>query len=165
MTYTDVNQHDCCNGPRPEDAHAADRPPPYPHAATHLTNNDRLRWKTDGRPPANGPPTTAPQQRRHSASTPARGPPRTPTPRPSPQPPPPPTQRKGQVSHQVPITEQNWDSIGSAWRPLRSVTQVPEGQVKLDTSCVTAGHIRCPQCTVPRNGHGCQARRKTVTSS
>ena len=49
MTYTAVNPHACCNGPLPKDAHAAHaaaRPPPHPHAAPHLTNNDRLRWKT-----------------------------------------------------------------------------------------------------------------------
>ena len=103
MAYTAVNPHACCNWPRPEDAHAAARSPPHPHASPHLTNNDRLRWKTDGRPPANGPPTATPQQRRHSPSTPARGPPRPPTPRPSPQPTPPPSQSQGQV----PITEQN----------------------------------------------------------
>ena len=80
-SYTAVNPHACCNWPRPEDAHAAARLPPHPHASPHLTNNDGLRWKTDGRPPANGPPTTAPQQRRHSPSTPARGPSRPPTPR------------------------------------------------------------------------------------
>jgi len=57
MTYTAVNPHACCNWPRPEDAHATTRPPPHPHASPHLTNNDRLRWKTDGRPPTNGPPT------------------------------------------------------------------------------------------------------------
>jgi hypothetical protein len=104
MTYTAVNPHACCNRPRPEDAHAAARSPPHPHASPHLTNSDGLRWKTDGRPPANGPPTETPQQRRHSPSTPARGPPRPPTPRPSPQPPPPPSQSQGQV----PITEQNF---------------------------------------------------------
>jgi hypothetical protein len=71
MTYTAVNPHACCNGPRPEDAHAVARPPPHRYALTHLSNNDRLRWKTDGRPPANGPPTTAPQQRRHRPSSPA----------------------------------------------------------------------------------------------
>jgi hypothetical protein len=71
MTYTAVNPHACCNWPRPEDAHATARPPPHPHASPHLTNNDGLRWKTDGRPPANGPPTTASQQRRHCPSTPA----------------------------------------------------------------------------------------------
>jgi hypothetical protein len=91
MTYTVVNPHACCNWPRPEDTHADARPPPHPHASPHLTNNDGLRWKTDGRPPANGPPTATPQQRRHSPSTPARGPPRPPTPRPSPQPTPPPS--------------------------------------------------------------------------
>jgi hypothetical protein len=81
MTYTAVNPHACCNRPRPEyteDAHAAARPPPHPHASPHLTNSDGLCWKTDGRPPANGPPTATPQQRRHSPSTPARGPPRPP---------------------------------------------------------------------------------------
>jgi hypothetical protein len=104
MTYTAVNPHACCNWPRPEDAHAAARPPPHPHASPHLTNNDGLRWKTDGLPPTNGPPTATPQQRRHSPSTPARGPPRPPTPRPTPQPPPPPNQSQGQV----PITEQNF---------------------------------------------------------
>jgi hypothetical protein len=93
-----------CNWPRPEDAHAAARPPPHPHASLHLTNNDGLRWKTDGRPPANGPPTTVPPQKRHSPSTQARGPPRPPTPRPSPQLPPPSSQSQGQV----PITEQNF---------------------------------------------------------
>jgi hypothetical protein len=110
MTYTAVNPHACCNRPRPEDAHAAARSPPHPHASPHLTNSDGLRWKTDGRPPANGPPTETPQQRRHSPSTPARGPPRPPTPRPSPQPPPPPSQSQGQV----PITEQK-----SLYRCLR----------------------------------------------
>jgi hypothetical protein len=95
MTYTAVNLHSCCNWPRPEDAHDTARPPPHPHASTHLTNNDGLRWKTDGRPPANGPPTATPQQRLHSPSTPARGPPRPPTPRPSPQQPTPPSQSNG----------------------------------------------------------------------
>jgi hypothetical protein len=57
MTYTAVNPHACCNRPRPEDAHAAARSPPHPHASPHLTNSYGLRWKTDGRPPANGPPT------------------------------------------------------------------------------------------------------------
>jgi hypothetical protein len=104
MTYTTVNPHACCNRPRPEDAHAAARPPQHPHASPHLTNSDGLRWKTDGRPPANGPPTATLQQRRHSPSTPARGPPRPPTPRPSPQQQPPPSQSQGQV----PITEQNF---------------------------------------------------------
>ena len=94
MTYTAVNPHACCNWPRPEDAHTAARPPQrllnqvpinniislHPHASPHLTNNDGLRWKTDGQPPVNGPPTTAPQQRRHSPSTPARGLPRPPIP-------------------------------------------------------------------------------------
>jgi hypothetical protein len=61
MTYTTVNPHACCNRPRPEDAHTAARPPPNPHASPHLTNSDGLRWKTDGRPPANGPPTATPQ--------------------------------------------------------------------------------------------------------
>jgi hypothetical protein len=56
MTYTAVNPHVCCNGPHQEDAHAVASPPPHPHASSHLTNNDRLRWKTDGLPPANGPP-------------------------------------------------------------------------------------------------------------
>ncbi len=32
MTYTAVNPHACCNWPRPEDAHAAARSPPHPHA-------------------------------------------------------------------------------------------------------------------------------------
>ncbi len=109
MTYTAVNPHACCNWPRPEDAHAAACSPPHPHASPHLTNNDGLRWKTDGRPPANGPPTATPQQRRHSPSTPARGQPRPPTPRPSPQPTPPPSQSQGQV----PITEQNLKSGGA----------------------------------------------------
>jgi hypothetical protein len=59
MTYTAVNPHACCNGPRPEDAYAAARPPPHSQAAPHFTNNDRLRWKTDCRPPANAPHTTA----------------------------------------------------------------------------------------------------------
>ena len=104
MTYTAVNPHACCNWPRPEDAHAAARSPPHPHASPHLTNNGGLRWKTDGRPPANGPPTATPQQRRHSTSTPARGPPSPPSPRPSPQQPPPPSQSQGQI----PITEQNF---------------------------------------------------------
>jgi hypothetical protein len=107
MTYTAVNPHACCNRPRPEDAHTDARPSPHPHASPHLTNNDGLRWKTDGLPPANGPPTATPQQRRHSPSTPARGPPRPSTPRPSPQPPPPPSQSQGQV----PITEQNCFSL------------------------------------------------------
>jgi hypothetical protein len=97
MTYTAVNPHACCNRPRPEDAHATVCPPPHPHASPHLTNRDRLCWKTDGRQPANGPHTATPQHRRHSPSTPARGPPRPPTPRPSPQPPPPPSQSQGQV--------------------------------------------------------------------
>jgi hypothetical protein len=83
MTCTVVNPHVCCNGPNPEDAHDDYRPPPHPHAETHLTNNDRLRWKTNGRPQANGPLTTTPQQRQHNPSTPARGPSRSPTPRPS----------------------------------------------------------------------------------
>jgi hypothetical protein len=96
MTYTAVNPHACCNRPRPEDAHAA-RPPPHPHASPHLTNSHGLRWKTDGRQPADGPPTATPQQRRHSPSTPARGPPRPPTPRPSPLQTPPPSQSQGQV--------------------------------------------------------------------
>jgi hypothetical protein len=38
MTYTDVNPHACCNGPRPEDAHADTCPTPHPHTLTHLTN-------------------------------------------------------------------------------------------------------------------------------
>jgi len=47
MTYTAVNPHACCNWPRPEDAHAAARPPLHPRImAPHLTNNDGLRWKT-----------------------------------------------------------------------------------------------------------------------
>ena len=46
-------------GCSPEDAHAAARPQQHPHASPDLTNNDRLRWKTDDRPPVNGPPTTA----------------------------------------------------------------------------------------------------------
>ena len=104
MTYTAGNPHVCCNWPRPKDAHTAALPPPHPHKSTHLTNNNRLCWKTDGRPPANGPPKTTPQQRRHSPSTPARGPPRPPTPRPSPQLPTPPSQSQGQV----PITDQNF---------------------------------------------------------
>jgi hypothetical protein len=74
-------------GCRPEDAHTVARPPPQPHAVSHLANNDRLLWKTDGLPPANGPSTTASQQRHHIVSTPARGPPRPPTPRPSLRPP------------------------------------------------------------------------------
>jgi hypothetical protein len=72
-----------------------------PHASPYLTNNDRLRWKTDFRLPANGPPTTASQKRRHIASTTDRGPPRPPTPRPSPQLPPPHSRCQGQV----PITQ------------------------------------------------------------
>jgi hypothetical protein len=31
MTYTAVNPHACCNRPRPEDAHAAARPPRKPN--------------------------------------------------------------------------------------------------------------------------------------
>jgi hypothetical protein len=52
MTYTAaVNPHACGNGPRPEDAHDAVRPPQHPpHTATNRTNNDRLRRKTDVRP-------------------------------------------------------------------------------------------------------------------
>jgi hypothetical protein len=87
--------------------HHASRPPPHPHASTHVTNNDGLCWKTDGRPPANSPPTTKPQQRQHSPSTPARGPTKPPTPRPSPQSPLPPSQNQGQV----PITEQNFSPL------------------------------------------------------
>ena len=59
MTYTDVNPHACCNWPRLEDAYAASRRPLHPQASPYLTNNDGLRWKTDDRPPVNGPPTTA----------------------------------------------------------------------------------------------------------
>jgi hypothetical protein len=72
--YTAVNQHACCNWPRPEDAHATS-------ARTNKRHHHHgLHWKTDGLPPAKGPPTTSPRQRHHSPSTPARGPPTPPTP-------------------------------------------------------------------------------------
>jgi hypothetical protein len=65
MTYTAVNPHACCNRPRPEDAHAAARPPPHPHALPHLTNSDGLRWKTwpaaSKRPPHSNAAAKTPQ--------------------------------------------------------------------------------------------------------
>jgi hypothetical protein len=64
------------------------------NSRTHLTNNDKLCWKTDCRPPANGPPTTTPQQRQHRTSTQARGQSRPHTSSPSPQRPPPTSQRE-----------------------------------------------------------------------
>jgi hypothetical protein len=134
MTYTDVNPHACCNRPRPEDAHAAARPPPHPHASPHLTNIDGLRWKTDGRPPANDSPTETPQQRRHSPSTPSRGPPRPPTPRPRPQPPPPPSQSQGQV----PITEQNFSYARRCFLFFR--TRTHSDVVALDRRLYTSHH-------------------------
>jgi hypothetical protein len=42
MTYTAVNAHACCNGPRPEDAHAAARPQPHPHALPHQKTPPRI---------------------------------------------------------------------------------------------------------------------------
>jgi hypothetical protein len=142
MTYTAVNPHACCNRPRPEDAHAAARPPPHPHASPHLTNSDGLRWKTDGRPPANGPPTATPQQRRHSPSTPARGPPRPPcTPRPSPQPPPPPSQSQGQV----PITEQNFLIDGG----VRGVTSANDPGWRATGGLCIHWHESRPDCLGP----------------
>ena len=121
--HISTNDLHCCKPARllqlaPSGGRPRRRPPAAaPHASPHLTNNDGLRWKTDGRPPANGPPTATPQQRRHSPSTPARGPPRPPTARPSPQPPPPPSQSQGQV----PITEQNF----SRSSPGASSTSLP----------------------------------------
>jgi hypothetical protein len=41
------------------------RPPASPTMTDHLTKNDRLHWKTDGRPPANGLPPALRQQSRH----------------------------------------------------------------------------------------------------
>jgi hypothetical protein len=144
MTYTAVNPHACCNGDGPEDAHTAARPPSHPHASPHLTNSDGLRWKTDSRPPANGPPTATPQQRRHSPSTPARGPPRPPTPRPSPQPPPPPSQRQGQV----PITEQNFfDSIDFTWAQPSPNRSEPEDLIHdfMTLTGIKVGQIRADE--------------------
>jgi hypothetical protein len=56
MTYTVVNPHACYNGPRPEDAHAAARPPPHPHAAPHLTNIDRRTGRPIAGRQQTGPP-------------------------------------------------------------------------------------------------------------
>jgi len=84
MTYTVVNPHACCNWSCPENVnpHACCNwscPPARHRTPTHRqTSPTTTDWKTDGRPPANGSPTTAPQQRRHSPTTPARGPPKTP---------------------------------------------------------------------------------------
>jgi hypothetical protein len=103
MTYTAVNPHVCCHGPR-QNTHADDHLTQHHHVSTHLTNNNRLCWKTNVQPRANGPPTTETQQRLHLASTPARGQPRPDTPSPSPQRQPPSSQSQGQV----PVTEQNF---------------------------------------------------------
>ncbi len=81
----------------------------------HISTNDLhcckpahlLQLAPSGGRPRSSPLATAPPRitpPRHSPSTPARGPPRTPTPRPSPQPPPPPSQSQGQI----PIMEQNF---------------------------------------------------------
>ena len=47
MTFTDENPHACCNGPRPEDAHDTVLQLLHPHTLTHLTNKDRMNWKTN----------------------------------------------------------------------------------------------------------------------
>jgi hypothetical protein len=48
-TCFSINLHACCNRSRPEDAHDADHQTQHPHAVSHLTNNNRLHWKTDDR--------------------------------------------------------------------------------------------------------------------
>ena len=55
-----ISTHDlhCCKPARllqlaPSGGRPHRRQPPHPHASPHLTNNDGLRWQTDGRPPAN----------------------------------------------------------------------------------------------------------------
>jgi hypothetical protein len=138
MTCTAVNPNTCCNWPRQEDAHVASRPPPHPHASTHLTNNDRLQWRTDGLPPANGPPTTSPQQRHHSPSTPARGPPRPPTPRPSPQPPTLPSKSQGQV----PIMEQNFSKGSPRTQPPTHIRIMVMHLLQL-TMHISTNYLHC----------------------
>ena len=65
MTYTAVNPHACCNWPRPEDAHAAARPPPHPtHRPTSPTTTDCA-----GRLMAGRQQTAPPQQRRSKDAT------------------------------------------------------------------------------------------------
>jgi hypothetical protein len=110
--HISTNDLHCCKPARllqlaPSGGCPRRRPPDTaPTRIAPLTNDDVLQWKTDGRQPANGPPTATPQQRRHSPSTPARGPPKPPSPRLSPLPPPPPSQSQGQIP--ITITEQNF---------------------------------------------------------
>jgi hypothetical protein len=101
MTYTAVNQHACCTGPHLEDDHTYTCHPLHPHILTHLTNNNRLSWKTDGRLTANCPPTTVSQKSCQRPSTPSQSQPRPPMTCPSLQRPTLTSQSQGQV----PITE------------------------------------------------------------
>jgi hypothetical protein len=139
-----------------------------PPRTPHLTNRDRLPWKTDGLPTANCPPTTAPQQRHHNVSTPARGPPTRPsTPSPSPQQLSQPSQSQGQG----PISEQNpsWPDLQSTRRTLGSPsgsTQVvcaTREPVLLPVGPRTGVCVRHPFCYPFPNQlgtcvHGCQTR-------